>query len=64
MPKNLSDIGLLYVGEGAFVPGVPARNLTNDEVAQHGKEALLATGLYREPSDSKPAQAPKNNKEV
>lgn len=64
MPKNLNDIGLIYIGNGAYVPGYPARDLTRDEVTQHGKDALLATGLYQEPSESKSVPAPKNNKEV
>ena len=40
--------GLIYIGKG-FVSGIPARNLTSDEVEKYGKEALLATGIYTEP---------------
>jgi hypothetical protein len=40
---------LTYVGAGAFLPGVPARNLTDEEVQMYGgREALLASGLYEE----------------
>jgi len=54
---------LTYIGKGAFDPRFPARDLTTYEVAQYGKETLLATGLYQEPSEKKSAQTPKN-KEV
>lgn len=41
---------LTYVGKGTWLPGVPARDLTNDEVKEHGGEAaLIATGLYALP---------------
>lgn len=36
-----------YVGKG-FIVGVPARNLTADEVRKYGKDRLLASGLYIE----------------
>lgn len=36
-----------YIGNGAFVPGIPARDLSADEVKQYGGEKALAeTGLY------------------
>lgn len=38
---------LKYIGNGAFIPGVPARDLTADEVKQYGGEkVLLASGIY------------------
>lgn len=38
---------LVYIGEGAFIPGVPARDLTGDEVELYGGvEQLLESGLY------------------
>jgi len=38
---------LIYAGCG-FVPGIPARDLTADEVKKYGGEKyLIATGLYR-----------------
>lgn len=40
--------GLKYIGKGGFVSGVPARDLTPDEVEKLGKGLLLATGLYEE----------------
>lgn len=39
---------LVYVGDGSFVAGVPARDLSADEVQTHGKAFLLSTGLYQE----------------
>ena len=39
--------GLRYVGAGAFLVGVPARDLEPDEVEAYGGEkALLASKLY------------------
>ena len=38
---------LRYLGEGNFIIGVPARDLTPVEAAQYGGvDALAATGLY------------------
>ncbi len=40
---------LKYIGQG-FLPGVPARDLSDDEVEQcGGEEALIASGLYEIP---------------
>lgn len=38
---------LKYKGEGYLV-GVPARNLTDEEVKKYGKSRLLQSGLYVE----------------
>lgn len=36
-----------YIGNGAAIPGIPARDLTTKEVEQYGGEKLLlATGIY------------------
>ena len=44
---------LVYVGNG-YLPGVPARDLNDEEVEQYGGEAyLLATKLYVKPHDDK-----------
>jgi hypothetical protein len=50
---------LTYIGNGAFDPRFPARDLSAEEVAAFGKDALLATGLYREPDVKKTAPASK-----
>lgn len=53
---------LTYIGDG-FLPGVPARNLTEAEVETFGgAPALLASGLYAEaggPEALEAAPAPK-----
>jgi len=37
---------LKYIGDG-FIPGIPARDLSAEEVKQYGGEKyLLSTGLY------------------
>lgn len=42
---------LIYVGNG-FIPGIPARLLSDDEVKKYGGEKfLLSTGLYEKPKD-------------
>ena len=41
--------GLIYIGKG-FLPGIPARDLSAEDVKKYGgKSALLDTGLYAEP---------------
>ena len=41
---------LKYIGKGFFIPGIPARDLNNDEVKKHGGvKFLLSTGLYAKP---------------
>ena len=37
-----------YVGEGAFLIGVPARDLNAEEVKKFGEERLLKSNLYEE----------------
>ena len=50
-----------YIGNGRFLPGVPARDLTAAEVKQHGKQFLLDSKLYVEEKKSKgSSKAPKN----
>ena len=39
---------LKYIGNGAFIAGIPARDLTADEVKQFGKQTLIDSGLYIE----------------
>lgn len=38
----MSNVALLYIGEGAWIPGVPARDLNEDEAKTHGA-AIAAT---------------------
>lgn len=56
-------MGLKYIGAGAFVPNIPARDLTDAEVIEFGKETLLATGLYVD-EQPKPAKKPAKESEA
>ncbi len=41
---------LKYVGDGSWLSGIPARDLTDEEVEIYGGEAFLTrSGLYRRP---------------
>lgn len=42
--------GLIYVGAGGFLPGIPARNLTEAEASKFGEAMLLNSGLYVRPT--------------
>lgn len=47
---------LIYTGGGfgGGLPGIPARDLSAEEVKQYGgKTELLGTGLYEEPKSQK-----------
>jgi hypothetical protein len=58
------NIALIYIGT-SWLPGVPARDLTTDEVKTYGgKETLLASGNYKEPTVIKPTQTLKKDKEI
>jgi len=49
---------LIYIGNGEHKVGIPARDLTKEEVEQYGgEELLLATGLYAKPVRPKKAAA-------
>lgn len=37
---------LRYVGQGASLPDVPARDLFADEIGAYDRKALIASGLY------------------
>lgn len=43
---------LKYKGNGSL-PGIPARNLTDEEVIKFGKRRLLESGLYVEVKKSR-----------
>lgn len=54
-----------YVGDGGFIQGVPARNLTQEDFDAFDKDTqalILASGLY-EISTDKPAKASKKESE-
>ena len=58
---------LRYIGEG-FIPGVPARDLTEEEAKQYGgRLRLLRSGLYRDARPSrivKMEPGPASNKAI
>jgi hypothetical protein len=60
MDKTGANDGLKYIGDGTALVGVPARDLTAEEVAEHGRTRLLSTRLYVE--YVKKAYAPKPTK--
>jgi hypothetical protein len=39
---------LKYIGNGAFIAGVPTCNLTTEQAKKFGIERLIASGLYIE----------------
>lgn len=50
---------LKYIGKTKWLPGVPARDLTDAEVELYGgKELLLKVGIYAE----EPAQQPEKRR--
>ena len=54
MPKNTAPAGasfaLRYVGDGRWLRGIPARDLSAVEIQQRGLDsaALIGSGLYTE----------------
>jgi hypothetical protein len=55
-------MNMLYIGNGAFLPGVPARDLTEEEAKKYDINFLLASGLYKFPD--LPAVPPKKSKRL
>jgi hypothetical protein len=45
----MDEVSLKYIGDGFSKIGIPARDLTAEEVKEFGEEYLLATGLYAKP---------------
>lgn len=55
-------MALKYIGRGAFIPPYPARDLSDQEVAEYGEEALLATKLYeKEKAETVKSAKPKKD---
>lgn len=54
------NVYLKYVGNGANLAGVPARDLTYEEAKQHGEENLLRSGLYERATAVKPTGGKQN----
>ena len=56
MSPKQRKAALVYTGAGygGALPGIPARDLTAEEVKEHGgRSELLETGLYEEPKAQK-----------
>lgn len=50
---------LKYIGDG-WLDGVPARDLSDEEVVLYGKKRLLETGWYKEVKDHTEKEEAKN----
>lgn len=44
--KPARAVALRYVGAGAALPDMPARDLYDDEISDYDRKALIASGLY------------------
>ena len=40
---------LIYKGNGEFIAGVPARDLSDEEVKKYDEKKLIQSGLYEKP---------------
>ncbi len=49
MGEPVKVIRMIYIGKDRYIPGIPARDLTDEEVKKFGGVAyLLTTGLYKQ----------------
>ena len=48
-----------YIGKGAFILGIPARDLTDEEAQQIGISRLRNSGLYKKIAEPKAAKRSK-----
>ena len=42
--------GLIYIGKGDFINGIPAKDLTPEQVERFGRDYLIDSGLYADDS--------------
>lgn len=42
-----------YIGDNAFLDGVPMRDLTDEEAKKYGLKAIVQSGLYKKVSIEK-----------
>ena len=54
---------LVYIGDGAFLPGVPARDLKAEEVVDAAVTFLVTSGLYEVAPEPKQKEPPKKRGE-
>ncbi len=64
----MSDVGFIYIGAGAWIPGVPARDLNEAEAKEHAG-AIAATEaaghrLYVPVTQDAPVKRTKKENEV
>lgn len=60
----MEEIALVYVGSGDALIGIPARDLTKEEVRKYGGETWLTqTGLYAKPEKKMDRPAHSNKME-
>lgn len=45
--KSETITALRYTGNGTFLPGVPARDLTADEAREYDYMRLIQSGIYQ-----------------
>lgn len=48
-----------YIGDGPFIPGIPSRDLSEEEAEAAGLEVLRESDLYQEVKSSKPKKEKK-----
>lgn len=57
-----SEVIYKYIGNGASMIGIPARDLTEEEAKEYGIAMIMSRGLYRKttvkinPHDNKPEE--------
>jgi hypothetical protein len=59
MDEARGNDGLKYIGAGTAIIGVPARDLSPEEVQEHGRNRLIHSGLYEEFVKVKKVYVPK-----
>jgi hypothetical protein len=60
----MAEIEMRYIPGSGFYTGVPARDLTAEEVGRFGREFLLSLGLYAEVDPPKPKKAKEIEPEI
>lgn len=59
------EVRLIYISDGRFIPGIPARDLTKEEVDDlGGVRKLKATGLYADPPKSSKKKSKSGSEEA
>ena len=47
---------LIYKGNGGFIAGVPAMDLSDEEVKKYNENKLIKSGLYEKPKQKEGAK--------